>query len=128
MSELVEDPLPVFCEAPMFKRAMGAGGFTAMVWRDDYRGAKRVCRYRGDCIVCGRRCWSFDDGENDPRGALGDHALHVVYADLDDGGGEEYELRACAECGNDHRGHREALFLARKHRRDGGDLRKLGPL
>lgn len=57
-------------------------------------------------MVCGRNCWAFDDGENDPRGPLGDNALWTV--ESEDG----YDLRTCAVCANDERSYRTARSRA----------------
>jgi len=42
------------------------------VWWDSWRNRDRVLRYRGDCVTCAKPTWGFDDGENDPRGVLGE--------------------------------------------------------
>jgi len=44
------------------------------VYRDSWRNEDRICRFQGSCCLCGRRTYAFDDGQNDPRGELGDHA------------------------------------------------------
>lgn len=49
-------------------------------WRDDWRGVVRTCRYVADCSECGRATWAFDDGENDPRGVLGEAAAYTLEA------------------------------------------------
>ena len=41
---------------------------------DGWRSRVRLCEYKGHCPVCGRTMYHFEDGENDPRGPLGDHA------------------------------------------------------
>ena len=66
---------------------------------DGWRGHNRICRFRGKCIYCGTRTYAFDDGQNDPRGPLGDHAAMEFVAD-------EYEMTgpdvpACFLCQND---------------------------
>lgn len=43
-------------------------------FHDSWRGTERICRFYGPCAFCGTWTYAFDDGENDPRGALGDHA------------------------------------------------------
>lgn len=75
-------------------------------WYDSWRDRERSCRWYGRCVVCGRNCWAFDDGENDPRGVLGDNALWTTDADAE----EEFEIRTCAICANDH----ESYLTARR--------------
>jgi hypothetical protein len=69
------------------------------VWRDSWTGTERVMRFEGLCIGCGRRTYAFDDGGNDPRGILGDHAGCSFSA-------EEYDMQGpevpcCFLCQND---------------------------
>jgi len=44
------------------------------LYRDSWRRVTRWCDFTGSCVVCGRRCYGFRDGDDDPRGPLGDHA------------------------------------------------------
>ena len=90
------------------------GGHPVRVVRDGWRDRDRIFRYTGPCIVCGRKTWSFDDGENDPRGMLGDHALWITTAETRDGA--EVELRTCSICANDYDRYQEALRLAKTSR------------
>jgi len=53
---------------------------TYQEYNDHWRNTIRPCRYVGECILCHRRTFEFDDGENDPRGALGEHAADVFVA------------------------------------------------
>ena len=83
-------------------------------WRDSWRGGRvRVCRYKGKCALCGIRTYAFDDGENDPRGVLGDHAASTLVA-------EEYEqvgpdVPACFMCvDNDERSHQTIVLIAKR--------------
>jgi len=39
-----------------------------------WTGEDRICRYQGKCISCHLRTYGFDDGQDDPRGPLGDRA------------------------------------------------------
>jgi hypothetical protein len=82
------------------------------LWFDTWRNRDRICRYRGDCISCGRRCFGFDDGENDPRGVLGDHAVSMFYASDYDMVGPD--VVACFMCQNDYDLYNYGLELARK--------------
>ena len=82
------------------------------LWHDDWRGADRVCRFYGECIVCGRRCYGFDDGENDPRGVLGDHAVSMFHASDYDAEGPD--VVACFACQNDYDRYNYGLKMARR--------------
>ena len=84
------------------------------VWYDGWRHAWRVLRYMGACVVCGRRTYNFDDGENDPRGVLGDRAAqNVTHEDVDTLKENEY-VPACFACMNEEPKYREALEIARR--------------
>jgi hypothetical protein len=61
-----------------------------------WRQVDRVCRYVGQCAGCQRRTYAFDDGENDPRGVLGDRAYWPVE------GEDGLPVLACAVCANDY--------------------------
>lgn len=87
------------------------------LWHDVWRNKDRICRYRGDCISCGRRCYGFDDGENDPRGVLGDHAVDMFYASDYDMTGPD--VVACFMCQNDYDRYQYGLGLAKKRWTDG---------
>jgi hypothetical protein len=78
--------------------AMGLDFTTDLVqiYHDSWRGTNRTCRYRGDCRACDRRTYAFDDGQNDPRGPLGDHA----YWPVENATG--VKVTACAVCANDY--------------------------
>lgn len=87
--------------------------FTAdspQLWHDDWRNTDRIMRYYGECSACGRRVYGFDDGENDPRGVLGDHAEDCFYLSehLSDDDAAEVKrvgdvwVRACFLCTNDY--------------------------
>ena len=77
---------------------------------DSWRQRDRILRYTGPCIVCDRKTWAFDDGENDPRGMLGDHALWTTTAETRDG--TEVELRTCSICANDYDRYQQAMYMA----------------
>lgn len=87
-------------------------------WRDSWRGGVlRVCRYVGPCVGCGKRCYGFDDGENDPRGVLGDNAnwgleLNVAGTKDEDREGRVVEFPACPMCMNDEPRYRRAMSAA----------------
>lgn len=80
------------------------------VWHDAWRNADRILRFKGDCVVCGRRTYAFDDGENDPRGILGDRAASPMVA-------EEYgqagpDVPACFLCMNDYDRYKIGVRIA----------------
>jgi hypothetical protein len=77
-------------------------------WHDGWRNADRELRYYGTCMVCSRNLWAFTDGENDPRGPLGDNALWSVAED-EDGPAS----RTCAICANDHDRYDQARAIMR---------------
>jgi predicted RNA methylase len=97
-------------------RLSGEAAATApvQVWWDAWRRKDRVLRYRGRCVVCGWLLWGFDDGENDPRGILGDFTAGFS---LD---AEDYDLHGpsvglCCGCANDGDHYEVGLDRARTH-------------
>ena len=82
-------------------------------WRDWWRGGReRICRFVGRCVVCNRRTYAFDDGEDDPRGVLGDHAASPFVAT--DNGMTGPDVPACFLCQNEEHTYRYGLEVARK--------------
>lgn len=85
------------------------------LWHDSWRNQDRVIRYKGRCFSdrCDhRRTFAADDGENDPRGVLGDHATSPLVA-------EDYEmigpdLILCFDCANEYSSYKEALIYAKR--------------
>ena len=98
------DPVPV--------KNFRADGPSVQLWHDSWRNADRVIRFTGKCYACGRYTWAADDGENDPRGVLGDHASHALSASDYDMIGPDVPL--CAMCGNDEGGYHAALHYAER--------------
>ena len=96
---------------PYLTRGAGAS-MPVQVWADSWRGRDRVLRYRAACIICTRPVWGFDDGENDPRGALGDNsaAWSLDPYEYDCPAGMPVGL--CAMCGNDGALYGRALAKA----------------
>jgi hypothetical protein len=77
------------------------------VFTDPWRSnAERILRYRGRCLGCGYTLWEFDDGYNDPRGFLGDHAAHHLEED------GEPAILACAICANDYNSYNAIMASA----------------
>lgn len=93
---------------PDFRRAV-------TIYRDGWTGDTRTARYVGRCVLCGRRTYD-DDGGNDPRGPMGDHAAaELIPADY---GATGATVPACFLCQNDSE-ERYRLTL-RKARKVGG--------
>jgi hypothetical protein len=83
-------------------------------YADEWTGTHRTLRYVGDCVVCQRRTWAADDGGNDPRGVMGDHATAALVAEDYDMVGPDVPL--CAECGNKRESYNLAMrFATRGH-------------
>lgn len=74
------------------------------LYADPWRGGvRRVCEFKGLCVGCRSRCYGFTDGEDDPRGVLGErHA----WSPLGPGMGLTREHVACFLCMNE-----EPLYL-----------------
>jgi hypothetical protein len=81
------------------------------IWRDEWRGSVRILRYRAQCVVCGWLLWSFDDGQNDPRGVLGDFSAgySLDAADYDADGPS---IGLCPRCANTFETFRTGLARA----------------
>jgi hypothetical protein len=80
------------------------------IWWDSWRRRDRTVRFIGLCIVCTIPTWAFDDGENDPRGALGDSACWPTDLDFQ---GVGYDVTTCAICANTYETYKQAQDLAR---------------
>jgi len=99
--------------------ATGLKVYPVRVYRDHWRRADRILRYQGRCAAgCGRATWAFDDGENDPRGFLGDHSAYDLIEEVTDAvidmRGEAYRpwivpTFACAMCANDEPSYKAAI-------------------
>ena len=64
----------------------------------DWAGEVRTVQFVGRCAVCNRR--AYDDGYNDPRGALGFHAASWLVASEYSMIGEDVLL--CSNCSNNN--------------------------
>lgn len=80
---------------------------------DGWRNRDRICRYYGECVGCGQRCYGFDDGENDPRGMLGDYAVGMFHTSDYDMTGPDVVACYC-RCQNDYDFYTRALAIAKK--------------
>lgn len=94
---------------PVFTRA-AAECMPVQRVRDTWRNAHRIMRYRGECVTCGTTTWAFDDGENDPRGMLGDHAYDGHDAEEFDMVGQS--IAQCFGCANDSRQYDKMRAIA----------------
>ena len=77
-----------------------------------YYSEPRHFVFTGACVVCGRRTYEFSDGENDPRGPLGNHANDPLVAEEYGKTGKDIPL--CAMCANNHTRYDIALEIANK--------------
>lgn len=104
---------PVRVAEPQLTGA-AATGMPVQVWYDGWRSRDRVLRYYGRCVVCGWLVWGFDDGENDPRGVLGDFTVGFsLHADEYGRAGPSVGL--CCGCGNDYDRYHAGLNRAYTH-------------
>jgi len=99
------EPEPIRVDMPRWNTSK------PQVWRDDWRRADVVITFTGACYSCGRRTYSRSDGQNDPRGILGDHADHSLEASEYDSVGPTVPL--CAICANEEPRYSYALRHAR---------------
>ncbi len=91
-------------------RALSFTVDSPQIWHDSWRNVDRTMRYYGRCRACGIRTYAFDDGENDPRGVLGDHSADPIHladhrapedsAELDRV--KMPDIPACFGCTNDY--------------------------
>jgi len=89
-------------------------------YHDDWRRTDRVLRFVGRCIVCQCRTWAADDGENDPRGVLGDSAASPLHAGDCEMTGPDVPL--CFLCANEYDSYQAAYEHATRnvwHQREG---------
>ena len=76
-----------------------------------WRNATRTIRYYGQCPVCGTRLYGAEDGDNDPRGILGYHAVDWLHPA--EYGKQGAAVAVCFACLNDtEEKYRRALALA----------------
>jgi len=75
-------------------------------YHDEWRGKDRTAEFKGNCFGCGKRTYAFTDGENDPRGPLGDHAASPLHAS--DAYKKGADVPLCFGCANDYDSYKEA--------------------
>lgn len=114
---------PLIVETPLFVRPDGEVPVEQrwQRWHDQWRNADRDVRWHGNCIGCGRNVYAFDDGDNDPRGVLGDNALNEV--ELEDLVSETtIDLICCAICANDYNLYHNVLAIGQSQARRGATV------
>jgi hypothetical protein len=98
-------------------------------YHDGWRHTDRTCRFYGPCAYCSIWTYAFDDGENDPRGVLGDHAASPFTFSEHVSEDEAAELArvhpvptmpACFGCMNDYDRYQWFMDKARRQARSRG--------
>ena len=79
-------------------------------YQDFMRRTVRHVRWLGQCAACDRATWGHDDGEDDPRGILGDGAASPVEVEVN---GQTFAVRCCFGCANDQRSY---LYVSERMR------------
>jgi hypothetical protein len=104
------------CDTEFDKASAGSGiDFTTdapQTFQDSWRNRDRTVQFKGNCFGCGRRTYAFDDGENDPRGPLGDNAASPLLAEDYDKKGPEVPL--CFGCSNEYEAYNAAADFGHK--------------
>lgn len=77
-----------------------------------WRKRDRTMVFNGRCRACGKRTYVFTDGENDPRGPLGDFAGSNLRASDCDMTGPD--VVACFNCTNDERRYQRLMDISNK--------------
>lgn len=85
------------------------------IWYDSWRNRDRIIRYKGRCYndLCGKRTFGADDGENDPRGVLGDFASSPLCAE--DYGMVGEDIPMCYPCSDEEGTYKRVLEHVRRH-------------
>lgn len=104
--------VPVLVDRPLMTRG-AAKAMPVQRWWDSWRARNRVLRYRAECAACQTPVWAFDDGENDPRGVLGDQSA-AWSLDPAEHGRVGMPVGLCALCGNDSRAEARGLVVAER--------------
>ena len=89
---------PVRVAAPRLT-AEAVTGAPVQIWYDGWSGRDRILRYRAQCATCGWLLWGFDDGQNDPRGVLGEFSAGFSL-DPDQYGHRGPAVGLCGRCGD----------------------------
>ena len=86
--------------------------FRRSVFEYDDLGGHHIARFVGSCVWCNVRTYATDDGSDDPRGMLGDHA--AMPFDPTEYGATGDNVPCCFMCQNDtERKYRSALQRAK---------------
>lgn len=85
---------------------------TVQFYIDYWRNEVRECRKTGNCVICGISVFSFTDGQDDPRGPLGDHADDSV-TEID-GENLRRPIAACFMCMNEEGPYTRVMARAQK--------------
>lgn len=108
----LDDKEPVRVDTPSRRRK------GAQIWRDPWRGKDRIILFAGECIACSRNTYSYVDGENDPRGVMGDATASWVGPEDDERLVKQWPV--CALCANTEERYREAIVKAHHYERRTG--------
>lgn len=75
-----------------------------------WRKRERTMIFNGVCESCGKRTYAFTDGENDPRGPLGDHAAFNL--EPSDYNAVGRPIVGCFSCSNDQNAYLNLMSIA----------------
>lgn len=81
-------------------------------YQDASRNKERTAEFKGSCLGCGKRTYAFTDGENDPRGPLGDNAASPLHAE--DAYKKGPDVPLCFNCANDYDAYNKASEYGNK--------------
>jgi hypothetical protein len=104
---------PVRVSAPQLTGA-AATHLPVQVWFDVWSSGDRIVRHLGRCVECRWLLWGCDDGDNDPRGVLGEFSAGYSL-DPDELGMTGPQIGLCHRCGNDGERLRTAYQRAVPH-------------
>ncbi len=93
-----------------FQADAAGDAMSVQIWYCAWRNADRVLRFVGPCTLCGRLVWSADDGENDPRGVMGEHTNQPLVAAEHQMEGPDVVL--CVPCAGKGASYQRALTYA----------------
>jgi SAM-dependent methyltransferase len=107
------DEVGVLVERPYLTHA-AARSMPVQVWHDSWRGERRTLRYRAECAECAQPLWTFDDGENDPRGVLGNSSGGFFINALDEKDVFGTPVGLCPLCATTYESYTRGMALARR--------------
>lgn len=106
----------------MSKRSLDFTTDRPQKYYDSWRNRERTCLYSGQCINCMVRTYGFTDGENDPRGILGERAKSSpdpmsdapeLYDEAERLGVTLEDVPACFLCMNEEGSYKSICRIAR---------------